>query len=248
MRFRLLSTAMLCLPLALVPTARADEVRDILDKAIKAHGGPDVLKTRRCTHTKSKGTIDILGGLEFRSEVSASPPRKFKEVVEMNVMGQDVKVITISNGKDVWINANGMNVELPNDKIKDMFENIANLSEIMQLVTLTDKKYTVTLIGEAKVNDKPAVGIKVAVKDRPDVDIYFDKATGLIAKTESKSVEPMSGNEVTEERIILEYQEVMGHKAAKRLRINHDGKKHVEVEILEMSFPEKFEDAEFSKP
>ena len=57
-----------------------------------------------------------------------------------------------------------------------------------------------------------------------------------------------SGEDVAEERIILEYQDVNGLKSAKKVLINRDGKKFTEAEVLDVKFLDKLDDAEFVKP
>ena len=54
------------LVLVLAPRAPAqDKPQDILDKAIKAHGGADKLAKAKALRTKSKGTVDRLGGIDY---------------------------------------------------------------------------------------------------------------------------------------------------------------------------------------
>ena len=80
---------------------------------------------------------------------------------------------------------------------------------MLKVVKLTplvkDKGYELSLIGESKVEDKPAVGVLVKSKDHNDVSLFFDKETGLLAKLEHRTTDPTSGKEVTEERIIVSY-------------------------------------------
>jgi hypothetical protein len=111
-----------------------------------------------------------------------------------------------------------------------------------------DKSRELSLVGEDKVDGRPVVGIRVASKGHKDISLFFDKETGLLSKFVHRTASPMSDQEVTEERIIQEYQEVDGLKVAKKALINHDGKKFIEVEVLEVKLMEKADDSEFTKP
>ena len=51
---------------------------------------------------------------------------------------------------------------------------------LSQVLPLTDKTYPLTGAGEAKVNDRPAVGVKVTARGHRDVTLYFDKESGLL--------------------------------------------------------------------
>jgi hypothetical protein len=70
----------------------------------------------------------------------------------------------------------------------------------------------------------------------------------LLAKTESRKLDGQTMQEVDEERIVTEYQDVDGQKAAKKLVVNHDGKKFMELEVSDIKFLDKVDDSEFQKP
>jgi hypothetical protein len=120
--------------------------------------------------------------------------------------------------------------------------------QITRMAMLKDKKAEFSPLGEAKVNDKPAVGVKVSAKGHKDVNLFFDKETGLLAKVERRTLDAMSGEDVAEERIITEYQDIDGLKVAKKIIINREGKKFMEVELVEHKPQEKLDASEFGKP
>jgi len=68
------------------------------------------------------------------------------------------------------------------------------------------------------------------------------------AKTERRARDFQSGQELTEERIVTSYQEVGGRMMPKRVTVNRDGKKMMDVEIVEARSLEKVDDSEFVKP
>ena len=58
----------------------------------------------------------------------------------------------------------------------------------------------------------------------------------------------MTGNEMTEERIVQEYQKSPeGLPAPKKLVVKRDGKDYLTAEVLEFKFLEKLDDSEFTK-
>src|SRR5207253_1605637 len=97
---------------------------------------------------------------------------------------------------------------------------------------LKDKSVELSPLGEVKVNDRPAVGVRIASKGHRDLNLYFDKETGLMAKIERQALDTQTMQMVTEERIIQEYQVVDGMKVAKKVLVNRDGKKFTEAEVL----------------
>jgi plasmid maintenance system killer protein len=98
------------------------------------------------------------------------------------------------------------------------------------------------------VKDKAAIGIRVSKKGQKDFSIFIDKQTHLIVKTEARSLDAQSGQEVLQEKFIIGYQDKGGLKLAKRVEILKDGKAFMDIEILETQAFEKLDDAHFAKP
>src|SRR5437899_1719642 len=112
--------------LALAPCARAaeDNPQAIIDRAIKAFGAEQL--ESQSAWTKTKGTLDLLGGINFTQELSILQPDKFKEAMDMDIMGQKVSTLTVYDGKDAWITANGRAVPL-NETLQKEIKEAANL-------------------------------------------------------------------------------------------------------------------------
>jgi hypothetical protein len=246
----LLSGAALAVALIFAPAARAaDEPKDIITKAIKAHGGEELLTKNKAARTKAKGKINIGGNeIEFTQQTAFMVPDKFKDVMELKVGDKSATILTLVNGDKITLEVDGKEMPTP-DGVKDSFKQIGQLHEISQFVPLIkDKKYELTLIGEDKVEGKKVVGVRVSAKNQKDVNVFFDKETGLLAKMEFRGAEPGTGKEVNEERIITEYaKSKSGVPHPKKIVVKHDGKVFVDAEILELTTLEKIDDSEFKK-
>jgi hypothetical protein len=134
------------------------------------------------------------------------------------------------------------------DPIKEALKEAGDMFKMARLLPLRDKAYELSALGESKVNGKAAVGLRVAKKGVKDVNLYFDKESGLMAKVERRTLDVSSGQEVTEERIITEYQKIDNMPVAKKVTVNRDGKKFMEAEVVEVKLLEKIDDAEFTVP
>jgi hypothetical protein len=245
----LILLAPLALVLAPAAARAADEPKDILAKAIKAHGGEEYINKHKASQMKTKGKINIpgLGEVEFTQEVSTMLPDKFRESFEMTIAGQAINVLSIVNGEKILLEVNGKEMEVP-DQAKDALKDAGVVMEIGRLVPLKGKKYELSLIGEDKVEGKKVVGLRVSAKNQKDVSVYFDKETGLMAKLEYRGSEPGTGKEVNEERIVLEYAKNKdGVPQAKKIVVKHDGKQFLEAEITELTVLEKLDDSVFKK-
>jgi hypothetical protein len=157
----------------------------------------------------------------------------------------------VVNGDKVWMKFAGQEASAVDDK-----DEIAEAKEAAHagwvatlLPLLKEKDFTFSALGEVKVEDKPAVGVRVAHKGHRDVNLFFDKDKGLLVKTETVVKDLMGGGqEVTQDSILSDFKEVGGAKRAMKIVINRAGKKYVEADITEMEPKEKLDDSVFAKP
>jgi len=244
-----------CLAVALILTtaaaACADEQADLkalIDKAIKAGGGEANLAKFKSNVFKGKGTFYGIGnGIEFTGEWAMQLPEKMRVQIET---GGDMKFtfIQVVNGDKFWKKLADMTQEVTDkDEIAEMKE--ANYAGwVVTLLPLKDKGFQLAPLGEVKVNDRQAIGVRVSHKGHRDVSLYFDKDNGLLVKSETVVKDMMSGQEVTQESLYSDYKEVSGTKRPMKILINRDGKKYIESEVTEIEPKEKLDDAVFGKP
>jgi hypothetical protein len=232
-------------------TARADEdpARAIIYKAIKAHFPKGVDTKNKGVRTKAKGTLHVLGqDLEFTQDVAVQLPNKLKEVMEMTVMNMNITVTSVYNGKEAWIRAGEQDVPVTKEILAEFKDAVYGMG-LIQGAFLKDKSVKSSVVGEVKVKGKPAVGVTFSRQGNKDINLFFDKGTGLIVKAEMRKLDIMSGQEVTEERFITEYQDAKdGRKVAKKVEVVRDGKPLLEAEVTDIQILEKVDDSEFVKP
>jgi hypothetical protein len=227
-----------------------DDPKRILVKAIKAHGGEEFLTKHPAGQSKSSGklTLPSVGEVDYTQETAYMLPDKFKEELELDVAGQKVKVVTLVNGDKMSVTANG--TDAPVDAAaKGALEHARYMMKVARMTALIQEKgFDLSLTGEIKVEDKPAIGVRVSAKGQKDITLYFDKTTGLLAKLEHRAAQAGTGNEVTEERIVVEYKKnEAGIPLPKKLLIKHDGKDFLVADVVEAKMLEKLDDSYFSK-
>ena len=220
-----------------------DEARAVIDKAIKAIGGEEKLAKFKNHTWKNKGTWYGMGdGVPYTANYAVAWPDKFRFEVEGGFM------TVVLDGDKGWMQAMGDTHEMSKEELAQQKEELY-AGRVITLMPLKDKAFKLSLTGETKVDDKPAVGVKVSHKDHQDVMLYFDKDSGLLVKSERKTKVPEEGNkEVTQENLYTDYQEVEGAKMAMKMTILRDGKKYVEGENFEIKPVEKHDDKTFAKP
>ena len=112
---------------------------------------------------------------------------------------------------------------------------------------LKGKAFRLAPLGEVNIDKRPARGVWVSSKGHRDVNLYFDKETGLLVKTETR-VKDDNDQEVTEETFLGDYKEVQGTKQATKLTVKRDGELYLESEVTDYRLAEKLDDRVFAKP
>ena len=230
-------------------SARAqNEARSVIDKAIKASGGAERLAKIKATRSKFKGSGEFQGvTATVTGESLVQFPGQMKFDVTAEVQGQTVPVIFVLNGGKAWLHVLGQTMELKDEELEDAKEGLHAEQVQALLPLLEDKAFTLTPLGEIKIDGRDAVGVTVACKGHKDVNLYFDKATGLLAKSERRTLNDEQ-QEVTEATFFSDYKEIDGVKVPMKLLVQHDGKKYIELEVTEYRFVDRIDDAEFARP
>src|SRR5437879_963266 len=138
------------------------EVKAIIEKAVTAHGGADKINKMKCVQSKGKGKLELFGSsVDMTQEVSIKYTGKLKEVTELDINGQKIKVISAFDGSKASITANGQPVDVT-DKIMEEFKEGAHAIKVGRLTNLlTDKALQLSLLGESKVENRPVAGVKI---------------------------------------------------------------------------------------
>jgi hypothetical protein len=251
MRTFLLGAFAVCLVLGGDHSVRAeDKARAVIEKAIKAVGGADKLGKYPALTWKSKGTFYGLGQpLEFTAEYFQQGPGKFKNQIEADFNGTKLTRIVILNVDKGWVSMMGNVDDMNEDQMTEAKNSVYTGSMINSLLPLAkDADYKLAPLGEQRVADRPAVGVKVSHKGYRDLSLYFDKETGLLVKSQMRMKDLMSGQEVEEETYLSDYKEMGGVLRHKKHTIKRDGKDYLVAEATEYKGIEKLENSVFDKP
>jgi hypothetical protein len=232
------------------------EAEAILDKAIKAVGGEEKLtKLRSFTVTyRGKFYMGDQTGIVM-SEFSYDLPSRSRR----HSVIEDGEVLTIEcviSGKQGWVSFNGKTSDLTQEQIvreKDYIEEGFLRDLAIHLPLLKGKAYKVTPLGDSKVGDRRAAGIKVSREGQPDIQLHFDKDTGLMLKRswlteESPTPKSPSVKPVMWEVLFDDYKEVGGVKYPTKQTMFRNAKKTNEGTITELKIVEKFDERTFAKP
>jgi hypothetical protein len=219
--------------------------REIIARAIEAHGGLERLVKLKTSVIKTKGQYYGFGvPVDYQGETTLDLPNHSRTEAESKI-GNYLQVI---NGDSGWIKVGQMTRECGKEECNEMREQL-NALRIAHLTVLTGDDYKLSPLPEDTVNERPALGMRVQHKGYRDVDLYFDKQKGYLVKMQTRLKDPVrSGEEITAETLYDDYKEINGVMVAHKFTLMYDGKPHSEVEVADVSFPDRLEEDTFDKP
>lgn len=232
--------------IALPTAASGQSAREILDKAIAAHGGAETIKKYPAARATSKGTISIMGlEVSFEGETVYQLPDMGKNVLKLDVGGNKVSVVQILNGDKVKVTANEMAAPLSDaqkDEVKEAFflQSVQNLTPLVE-----DKKFEVSVIeSPEKVNGKEVFGLQVKSKGHRDVKIFFDRKTNWLVKMERMGLNEVE-KEVKQEMYFAGHKKFDGILRPVQSELHMDGKVFMKAELSDYKHLEKVDKKEF---
>jgi len=195
----------LVLPTALL-VQLADSPQSVIDKAIQARGGEKHLAQVLAVQTKVKGWIyrDQIK-FPFMATISSQLPDQYKHVMEYQKNGETITQIQVFSGTNVALSVRGEMQPL-DEKLRDALQRGRYAERLTQLTILKDKAYQLTPLTGSKAYDREMAGIQVVSPNKTPVKLHFDKATGLLVKTEHRQMDPNTSQEVFQTSNYSDYQ------------------------------------------
>jgi hypothetical protein len=230
--------------------ARAQgDAKAVIEKGIAAQGGAQNLDKTRVMAAKGKGTMTV-GDMELACivEVRQQQPYQARADVTVTFQGKELVAIQVLNGDKGWRQLGGVLTDSDAQTVAVMRDDMYSARVQMLTPLLSDKGFTLTALGESKVNGKAAVGVKVSSVGQKDVQLFFDKTSGLLVKLTRPGFDLNAGKAVAREEFFSEYKEFDGVKVATRVLVTQDGRRAVEVITPQISFPAKLDAKLFARP
>jgi hypothetical protein len=191
-------------------TAWADDQADMLKvvkKGISAIGGERNLRKYRAFTLKFKGKFYANdNGLDYTGELSIQAPAQQKVAITFDMGGQKFTFIQVINKTKGWIKQGTMEATaMPKDQLAEEKEQMYYRS-LATLVPLLDKSVKLSPVGEVQIGKAEAIGVKASKQGHRDVNLYFDKKTGLLLKSETVGKQMETDKEVSLETFYEDYK------------------------------------------
>ncbi len=236
-------TLSLALGLAL-PAAADDSPKAVIEKAVKAHGGADLLAKFTAQRTTHKGTITVSG---MESEVTVTSltqyPGKRKLDGTISLGGMELKVKQLLSGDKLTVTLNGMPFPVKDEQVTSEQDELYAESLTRLVPLLKGDEYTLKAGPEVAVDGDPAVAVVVEHAKHKPVTLAFSKTSGLLVRLGYKGTD--EGMEVQKETTYSNHKAVQGVQVPHTEAGTKDGKKDSALTLEKVELLEKADDGEF---
>lgn len=244
--------------LAMAQNKNVDKAQEIIEKAIKAHGGKDILNKFKCGSNKFTGTM-ILEGFSIPFEGNGvNAPDQLKiimtgeqagsKITIKQIVDKDKVISKIRIGETDVVNE-GSELEHNDLKLAVFDHEIFRLTPILEL----KKRYAYKAEEPEKVNGKMADVVKVTINfdekkgTTKETRLFIDQESSLIVKYTRNGLAPgkPDGKDYPLDTYYQEYKSIEGLMVPMKLVSFSNGKKIMESKITDYKPLEKVDAKEF---
>ena len=222
------------------------ETKTLLEKAIKAVGGQAKVEQLKNLTWKGKFSIEENGQqIAVNLDGSLQGWDRQRLDLEVNANGQTENIVLVINGKKGWIKVRNNITDI--GKELSVFTQVVFAVRGPQLLAgLKDKTFQLSHLGEIKIGDQEAVGLRISRKGAPDLNVFFSKKTYLPLKADTRITEPQ-GKEIDMEILFGDSKDFGGLKHFTKLTFKADGKV-VTMELSDLRPGAQLEANIFNRP
>jgi hypothetical protein len=226
-----------------------DSAQAVIEKAVKAHGGKEALGKIKNERVTTRGTLYAAGlSVRFTAETTVQLPGRFKNLMHLSVPGGgEQTVIQVLDGDKAWMTVDGKPQDVGEKLRAEMDESRYTEHATMLAPLLDEKEFRLMSLGDKQIDGRATIGVKVTAMGHRDIELYFDKESGLLAMTKRMAVNARMQPAVQEEHW-SDYGKAGDIMRPGKFTVYQDGKKVTEGEVVDTTFPDKLDENTFSKP
>jgi hypothetical protein len=219
--------------------------RSVLARAIDAEGGAEAL-------ARLKGATFAEAGTAYGKDGTPRPASARLAILLPDKVRYEghtpdgLPLTLVVDGKLGWVKKGDRTEEMKASQ-RASEEELMYLLRVTSLVPLLDPAFRLTDLGPSSVDGRTVLGIKVSSPGHPDVQLFFDKDSGLLHKLTTRSTD-FTGEQYDREEFTWDYRDVGGIKAAMYFKILQNGKPRVEMKLSDFRCAEQLDDRLFAKP
>jgi hypothetical protein len=228
--------------------ASADEARDVVARAIEAHGGEARLAptTRGRVQAKVDGFLGPGAAVKVTWDEVFDLPARFRRTLDGTNAGVPFHMEYGVNGKVGWMRqGQGPAQEFPMPQPLPLSEHWHAV--LVQLLHLRDKDARLTYLGEEQQGGRTLLGVRVQ-SSQIEANVYFDKSTRLLARSRRPLPNLLAGREVLGETLYEDYRDVNGVKYPMHMKSSNGDTYSFNITVSSIEFLDKIEERTFAKP
>lgn len=199
------------------PARAQEDGRKVIERAIKELGPLPQGKAPGASLTRIKGTLALAGPAQFTADLWTQTNGAIKSTFHLDVGGTKLTLTQVLQGEKGWMEEENRVQDLDAATITDMKQS-AYHDRVMSLrPLLEDKAFNLTGLGSRKVDGKETTAVRVSSEGRPDIFLYFDPESGLLARSEYRLKKEGLGKEVSTAWAFADYRELDSAIAEERV-------------------------------
>ena len=246
----LVALVALCLvaPLAMARPESALTPRQVIERAIVAHGGYESLSKARAERIELRGVMYVGNTpVTFTNHLTLQLPGQYKSVVVLQQGERRHSVVHLLNGDNAMIVIDGQPQTVNSLHLSQLRQTL-QLEQAMRLVPLlSDPGFTLHPGQDFSYNGGVVTSVRIQGKSQRELVLFFDQKTGLLVKSEHK-IDGPGGKDVTQEAFYSDYREIGGHRRAGKVTVRRDGQKVMDVELVSAQRVVRIDVLEFNRP
>lgn len=239
------------------------KAREVVEKAIQAHGGLETLMQARLDRVQMRGTMMMakpssaggakpegeasLQAIPFEAETVTNLPDGFKNrvILSPGSPGQMTMVQLQLKGK-MALYANGIAQSISPAQIEEFRETLF-IQQAMRLVSLVkDPSFVLEWEGSGSLNERPVDWVLVKCDRRRPLRMTFDQGTGYLVRTSHLVL--VGGTPVIQEETYGDFRKLGAYTRPVKMVTTRGGRPLIDAEIVDVRYPQKISEAEFLTP
>jgi hypothetical protein len=230
--------------------ARAQEPRpeEIIDKAIRAHGGEEKLAGLSAFTLKERMVYPDAANWDTQTVVQL--PGRYRWERTISSGGKSSTSLIVFDGEQGWMKMNDVVTPYPRTLFASFWKYTIPYEGPRSILRLRARQKNpscqFTTSSEGTVEGRPAVGLRMKLEGGPEETWYFDKETGLLLKKDQRT-KRFEGEDNVVETLYGDYQTFDGLPMARKVTSQRDGKLSSTTELIDFDAATPGEGA-FAKP
>ncbi|HMP16822.1 MAG TPA: hypothetical protein PKD72_07360 [Gemmatales bacterium] len=249
---------MLCTMLLSVQIPARTEVprkaRELLAKAIQAHGGAEGLSALCISSWKGRGLLYREGRedkpIPFYGEWHGNLPEQYRYTYSLKGAGGSSLPVTtgLLEGKAWRTLVTNRGADDLDDKLAKEVAEEAHAHYVSRLVPLLRGDYLLTVLPITKRDDRLIIGLKVDKPGYRSIYLFFDRQLGYLTYLDRKVYDQELNAEINQETSFLNFKSFGKLTLARSITVRRGKKLHLEVELDSYEAKSSLERKFFEKP